>query len=347
VLIEPLLAWLGYDPLDFTQVREQVALRSAGRALGSALVDYELSAGGEVVLLVEAKALAEGPGLDDPASVQQILSYCHAHPRRPRWGALTDGRRWLIYDERAGGEPVQRCILRLELPFDRALLRLLSPERRTELTHFADEMSEARAVASPRMRERALRDLERELRERMGAMTGLAPAASPSPPPSPAPIAPAAPPVPTSSPPAPVALSAQAPSALSAQTPMSPGLLVVHVHRPPPGKSRPVALVLPGFRKEVRRWTQVVVAVAEHLIAQGLLRPLPQLPWTGRVVLSTGEAPSMIKPTRLSNGWFVETNWSAPHAVRLAGELLRAAGLDPASMLVEAEQPPEEEVEPS
>jgi hypothetical protein len=271
--------------------------------------------------------------------VQQILSYCHAHPRRPRWGALTDGRRWLIYDERAGGEPGQRCILRLELPVDRALLRLLAPERRVELTHFADEVSEARAVTSPRVRERALRDLERELRERMGDGRSLAQAAPPGPPPIP-PIAPVLPvQVPPTVPP-------------SAGTPPTPGsrtlsLLVVHLNRPPPSRSRPVALVLPGLRKEVRRWTQVVVAVAEHLIGNGLLRPLPQLPWTGRVVLSAGEAPSMIKPARLSNGWFVETNWSAPHSLKLAGELLRAAGLDPASMLVEAEQPPEEEVEPT
>lgn len=319
VIIEPLLTWLGFDIYDLDQVAEQVAVVGAGRATGDGAIDYLVSIGGQPHALVEAKVLRADPRslLDDRLAIQQINSYCSAHPQRPRWGVLTNGRLWAIYDADARCDVFSRRILTIDITTEPDLLRALSPEWRSHLARFADELNDARAVTNEGIRNRAIRDIERDYKEQFSSTMQPALAAkslstgSPSvPSPTPSPIPPAA-------------------RIPSLPTPAGgvQGAVATYRQKPVLG-AKPTKLLLPTGAKEIRSWTAVLVGVAEHLIGRNTLRAVT-IPWTSRTLLSPdGKAP-MIKPNTLSNGWKIETNWSAEHCVRLAGDLLTACGDNP------------------
>ena len=100
-------------------------------------------------------------------------------------------------------------------------------------------------------------------------------------------------------------------------------------YRQKPGLgAKPTKLLLPTGAKDIRSWTAVLVGAAEYLIGRNALRAV-KIPWTSRTLLSPDGSVSMIKPNPLSNGWKIETNWSAEHCVRLAGDLLAACGDNP------------------
>ncbi len=97
---------------------------------------------------------------------------------------------------------------------------------------------------------------------------------------------------------------------------------------------KPKVLSLPAGEFPISRWYEVLVRVAESLLADGVLAADAQPDGTGRTVISQGDATGMQKPSPLSNGWLIETNLSATDSVKIAGGLLKAAGRDPASFSV-------------
>jgi hypothetical protein len=339
VIIEPLLTWLGFDIYDLDQVAEQVSVIGAGRATGDGAIDYLLSINRHPHALVEAKMLRGDPRalLEDRAAIQQINAYCAAHAEQPRWGVLTNGRLWAIYDARARCDVFSRRILTVDIATEPDLLRALSPGWRSHLERFADELNDARAVPNEGIRNRAIRDIERDYKERFSSSPHPPPAVSTSV--EPAASAPSA----VAEPPSAPELPAPIPPAPQVSAQAGRGRTAVATYRQRPElHAKPVTLLLPTGAKEIRSWTGVLIGVAEYLIARRTIR-VPAILWTKRTLLSPDRSVQMIKPATLSNGWRLETNWSAEHCVRLSGDLLLACGEDPDSFSVKYESAPPED----
>jgi hypothetical protein len=95
---------------------------------------------------------------------------------------------------------------------------------------------------------------------------------------------------------------------------------------------KPKVLSLASGDVSVSRWYDVLVRVAESLLAEGVLAA--RVDGTARTLLSAGDPTGMQKPMPLSNGWLIETNLNATECVKFAGGLLNASGRDPASFSV-------------
>lgn len=87
LLIEPLLAALGWDTLDLDTVEREV------KVFDGTFLDYALKVGGEARVYVEAKALGEN--LDDKRFVAQTVNY--ANNDGVLWCVLTNGLSVKVY----------------------------------------------------------------------------------------------------------------------------------------------------------------------------------------------------------------------------------------------------------
>ncbi len=94
---------------------------------------------------------------------------------------------------------------------------------------------------------------------------------------------------------------------------------------PPESGSKPTAIQLGDWRANVRKWNDVLTVTAEHLIASKRLPPLLRAPGSKRFLLKANNE-GMTRGHRLSNGTFIETNWSAQDCVRRACQMVTAAG---------------------
>ncbi len=300
---------------------EQVSVVGAGRATGDGAIDYVISVEGVPHFLIEAK----GPKsdrrsiLDEKAAIQQINTYCHAHAHQPRWGVLTNGLIWAIYDSRAKCDVFNRRILTVDISTEPDLLRALSAGWRGHLERFADELNGARAVPKESIRNRAIRDIEREYKE---LFAQVAPTVTPAAPTKPEPAKPATATkaVPGKARPHP------APTGVSA---------VASFTQPPEIYGKPTRLLLPTGELAIKSWATVLVETANYLVAKGLLKPDSKVEGTGRVLVTKGAPPENLNSAKLSNGWNIVTNWSAADCVRVTGELLKSCGRDPGEFSVD------------
>jgi hypothetical protein len=87
LIIEPMLAALGWDPTDLNQVEREY------RVYDGTSLDYALKLGGERRLFVEAKGVTKG--LDDKAFVSQTVNY--ANNEGVLWCVLTNGLSYRVY----------------------------------------------------------------------------------------------------------------------------------------------------------------------------------------------------------------------------------------------------------
>src|SRR5437763_16567715 len=87
LLIEPLMASLGWDPTDLGAVEREV------KVFDGTFLDYALKSGGTPRLYVEAKGLHEQ--LDDNKFIAQTVNY--ANNDGVVWCVLTNGRRVRVY----------------------------------------------------------------------------------------------------------------------------------------------------------------------------------------------------------------------------------------------------------
>ncbi len=342
VIVEPLLTWLGFDIYDLDQVAEQVSVVGAGRATGDGAIDYLVSIDRRPHALIEAKVLRGDPRtiLDDRASIQQINAYCAAHAEQPRWGVLTNGRLWAIYDARARCDVFSRRILTVDIAAEPDLLRALSPGWRLHLERFADELNDARLVQNEGIRNRAIRDIERDYKERFSSTPN--PASTPTAPPRPAAVANGTVPIAAV---APVEIDRPPDSAVPPQSGPPPAQMnarsaIATYRQKPESGTKPTKLLLPNGARDVRSWKDVLVGTAEYLIGRNTLR-VPVIRWTGRTWFSPDGSVTMLKPATLSNGWKIETNWSGAQCVRLSGDLLAACGDDPDCFTVNYNLPPD------
>lgn len=138
LIIEPLLLWLGYDIFDFSVVQEQTRISHSGQKAGQGRADYTIHHENKVLMIIEAKMLSES--LDDGAKIKQLLDYCNYHSDRPRWGILTNGKQWNVYDNNATGNAPDRCILEIDIEDDSHLLQCLKIENLSRLIQYADTL---------------------------------------------------------------------------------------------------------------------------------------------------------------------------------------------------------------
>lgn len=87
LLIEPLLASLGWNPADLDQVEREY------RVFDGTLLDYALKIEGQPRLFLEAKAI--GSNLDDKAFIAQTVNY--ANNAGVLWCVLTNGIAYRVY----------------------------------------------------------------------------------------------------------------------------------------------------------------------------------------------------------------------------------------------------------
>ncbi len=100
----------------------------------------------------------------------------------------------------------------------------------------------------------------------------------------------------------------------------------VNISNLPPARTKPGKVVVLGVERKAWIWKDVIVAVAEILIERGEL--LGEVRGkSGRRVLVADTEIGMIDARQLSNGSYVETNWSARDTVSRACQLLEAGGL--------------------
>jgi len=139
LIIEPLLAWIGYKVWEPGEVREQYPVPKKG----GQSADYGLMRPGENVpyAIIEAKGLSKNPHGD----LDQIIEYCNF--TGARFGIITNGESWILLDEHWKGKPArERVVLEVKLEDDldkrkgyEALL-LLNPNNKVVLDDLCDSI---------------------------------------------------------------------------------------------------------------------------------------------------------------------------------------------------------------
>jgi len=147
LIIEPLLQWLGYNTFDFNVVQEQTRISHSGKNAGKGRADYTIYHKNEPVMIIEAKMMSES--LNDGDKIKQVLDYCNYHPKKPRWGILTNGQHWHIYDNEASGEAPERCILQIDVTTPNHILCCLRAENLEDLAGYADDIKNLKDVPEP------------------------------------------------------------------------------------------------------------------------------------------------------------------------------------------------------
>lgn len=118
----------------------------------------------------------------------------------------------------------------------------------------------------------------------------------------------------------PKALVASSPS--DATEPLPPGIL-------PPPFAKPSSMAIAGDAFPVKTWKEVLVNVAEWLIAQGAPLPVGERKQGNKRTLIATRTDGMWEPTLLSNGLYLETHYSAQDCIRRARWLLAQAAKNP------------------
>ena len=144
LIIEPLLQWLDYNTFDFLIVQEQTTIDLGGPKAGKGRADYTIYNEHKPLMIIEAKSLTES--LDDPRTLKQLLTYCTFHKDKPRWGVLTNGQYWHIYDNEATGSPFERCVLKIDILEDISALYCLQFENLPFLVQYADVLQSLHSI---------------------------------------------------------------------------------------------------------------------------------------------------------------------------------------------------------
>ena len=305
LIIEPVLAWMGYNIWAIGEVEAEAPIKYAGGKGGTGAVDYALLRDGKPYVLIEAKPLGavKDAGSVDILVVKQLLGYCSDMTHRPRWGVVTDGRYWLLYDEQAKVEAPLRVLLEVDLTRtsgETGLLRLISPASAALLGEFADAYWKLFPSRTDGWYGGALRGVQEEYQKKVVEVVG-----SPS-------------------------SGEDTGSSKSSDVVPSPQKKKV-IRRPkatgpddPDGK---IHYTLAGVQRRAKTWATMFREVAKYVVENGSL-PIPYSPsWTKRVLVSKDVAEIQIRSHEVSPGVFIEMNWGSEHLKRLSRELIQAAGL--------------------
>ena len=108
LLIEPMLASLGWDPVDLDHVEREV------KVFEGTFLDYALKLPGAQRLYVEAKGVSEN--LDDKKFIAQTINY--ANNDGVLWCVLTNGVRWRVYKTNEPAAMDRKLLFEVDLKDD-------------------------------------------------------------------------------------------------------------------------------------------------------------------------------------------------------------------------------------
>lgn len=142
LVIEPILAAIGYavwDARSQSRIEAESSIEGAAPLGGRGRADYLLYSNDEPYLAVEAKP--SGSLLSDP-DAKQVCDYCLYRNPRIRWGVLTNGSEWRLYDTNKNGAPEQRKVLQWGLKTELGpLVMLLGPKKTKDLSDLVSTLS--------------------------------------------------------------------------------------------------------------------------------------------------------------------------------------------------------------
>lgn len=288
LIIEPLLQWLGYDTFDFDVVKEQVSIKNSGQKAGQGRADYTISHNGTIIMIIEAKALSESL---ESLHVKQVLDYCNYHKDTPRWGILTNGVEWHVYDTKAGGYVEDRCILQINVEEDLDVLKCLRLENITTLQEYGDNM-------------KALLNVPKEQR---GTFTGFAYKdflsklqTERKPQPEPKKISPK-----------------------PKEKASIPKNAIASYDTPPVQGTKPRRFFLNGSSYETAKWSDVLQIFVKELI-NTLDNPKELDGWSreGTKVCITKDKTKLILPKDIGHGLYLSTNYSSNAHIRIIDALI-------------------------
>jgi len=142
LLIEPMLLLLGYDIYDWNVVREQVPISEASAKGNVGRADYGLRLKDRYFIMMEAKRLGSA-SINDVIELKKMIDYC-THEDRPRFGIITDGQNWKVYDNQIGGPISSRLLLDMDVLCSTEMLKLIRCDFAAELIKFADIIKDIR-----------------------------------------------------------------------------------------------------------------------------------------------------------------------------------------------------------
>ncbi len=303
LIIEPLLAWIGYDVWEPGYVREQYPVPKKG----GQSADYALMKLGDDTpyAIVEAKSLTRNPHED----LDQIIEYCNF--TGARFGIITNGERWILLDEHWKGKPARdRIIFEVKLEDDldkrkgyEALL-LLNPENERILDDFCDSIK--------KLCESGIKNLEKhKITELVDALEKIE-----------TPTSEEKPRVPAESKETEVVGGEE-----GGEWPKDLSVLM--------GKRPPDYVLIDGVKYETRSWASVVVVVAEWLAKRGEIKE----PIKSKKLFIINDRPeqvtkmrnpgSHIKPLTNAKGFYVWTHGSASACLERCFKLLEHFGYTP------------------
>jgi hypothetical protein len=142
LIIEPILAAISYDVWDArgqSRIEAESSIEGSAPLGGRGRADYLLYSHDEPCFAVEAKP--SGSSLSD-LDAAQVCNYCLWHAPRIRWGVLTNGGEWRLYDTQIDGAPEQKKVLQWDLKSELGpLVMLLGPERAKDLSNLVSTLS--------------------------------------------------------------------------------------------------------------------------------------------------------------------------------------------------------------
>jgi hypothetical protein len=150
LIIEPILAAIGYEVWDASspcRVDAEPFIEGASQQGGKGKADYILFSSSAPLFAVEAKSI--GTPLSD-ADAKQLCDYCLYKAPPIKWGVLTNGSDWRLYDTDTAGSPEHKKVMQWNLAHDLgALVVLLGPGEAKELKELTAVLS---GVASEKYR---------------------------------------------------------------------------------------------------------------------------------------------------------------------------------------------------
>lgn len=142
LIIEPIFAAIGYEVWDASspcRVDAESSIEGASQQGGKGKADYFLFSSNAPLFAVEAKAI--GTPLSD-ADAKQLCDYCLYKAPPIKWGVLTNGSDWRLYDTDTAGSPEHKKVMQWKLAHDLgALVVLLGPGEAKELKELMEVLS--------------------------------------------------------------------------------------------------------------------------------------------------------------------------------------------------------------
>ena len=289
LIIEPLLQWLGYDTFDFNIVQEQTRISHSGQKAGQGRADYTIYNRNKLVMIIEAKMLSES--LEDADKLKQLLDYCNYHPHKPRWGVLTNGKYWHIYDSYAEGSAPKRCVLKLDVSQNPKSLYCLKYDNITFLNQYGDKIRDLVNVPDS-TRNEIITMLQRSFIQNLDSTPSK---------------------------------QSKVRRKNSANVKRESLDVIASYDVKPQAGQKPSKLCIAEKTTSVEHWSEILIQVSKHIISHTTSSSFSTWsPGKGKVRISA-KSTDLRSPTSIGKGLFIETNLSSRDIVRTLNAMIDTA----------------------